>query len=195
MWLPYASTCTGSSIEAAARPVRNPPSSCLSAWVAPCMRRFNSLMSNLPVDITLSLVLQTFLANVSCKRLLQTSRRATLHSAGNDGAASRPAQDRADRTRFGDREYDDRQRRLAGKRECGRVHDLVAALQRLRVGQAVKARGQSILLRIGAVDSIDIGRLQHGLRIDFGGAQHRRGVGGEERIAGAAAKQHDAAFG
>jgi len=38
-------------IEAAARPVRKPPSSCLRACVAPCMRRFNSLTSNLPVGI------------------------------------------------------------------------------------------------------------------------------------------------
>src|SRR5882724_7300249 len=91
---------------------------------------------------------------------LQTSRRATkLRSAGNDGPATSAAQDRADRTRFGDREYDDRQRRLAGKRECGRVHDLVAALQRLRVGQTVKALGSSVLLGIGAVDPIDIGSL------------------------------------
>ena len=55
MWRAIGSTCTGSSIEAEARPVRKPPSSCLSDWVAPCMRRFNSLMSKLPVGMTLSL--------------------------------------------------------------------------------------------------------------------------------------------
>ena len=50
----YVRNCTGSSMDAAARPVRKPPSSCLSAWVAPCMRRFTSLMSKPGVGITLS---------------------------------------------------------------------------------------------------------------------------------------------
>src|SRR6202045_3747118 len=109
-------------MEAAARPVRKPPSSCLRACVAPCMRRFNSLMSNLSVGITL------FPPEWLSPR--PPGLRA-VPSAGDDRAVARAAQDRADRTRLGDREHDDRQRRLAGKRECGRIHDLVAAFNRL----------------------------------------------------------------
>src|SRR5205807_1039024 len=112
--------------EAAARPVRNPPSSCFRAWVAPCIRRFNSLMSNLPVDITLSP--QKTLGGD--RRALARGRRAQSWSA-DDGATTGATQDGPNRARFGDREHDDRQRRLAGKRECGRIHHLVAALDGL----------------------------------------------------------------
>src|SRR5207302_5796048 len=52
----------------------------------------------------------------------------TSPSAGDDRTATGAAQDRTYRTRLRDREHDDRQRRLAGKRECGRVHYLVVAL-------------------------------------------------------------------
>ena len=34
--------------------MRSPPSSCLSDWVAPCMRRFSSLMSNVALAMALS---------------------------------------------------------------------------------------------------------------------------------------------
>src|ERR1700751_152944 len=101
-------------MEAEARPVRRPPSSCLSDWVAPCMRRFNSLMSKLCVGITLSPP-ENLIVETACTR-----RRLAPPSARDDGAVARTTQDCADRTRLGDREYDDRQRRLAGKRECGR---------------------------------------------------------------------------
>ena len=94
-----------------------------------------------------------------------------------------------------DREHDDRHTVFAGKRECGRVHDLVVALDRLRMGQTVEPLGGRVLFRIGAVDAVDIGGLQHRLRADFGGAQDRGGIGGEERIAGSTAEQHDATLG
>jgi hypothetical protein len=108
---------------------------------------------------------------------------------------ARAAQDRADRTRLGDREYDDRQRRLAGKRECCRIHDLVAALDRLRMRQAVESLGLRALFGIGIVDAVDIGGLQHRLRADFGRAQHRGRICREERIAGSTAEQDDASLG
>src|SRR5580700_6729338 len=141
-------------MEAEARPVRRPPSSCLSDWVAPCMRRFTSLMSKLPVGITLSRFSQSFLS----RRLFEKN-----HSAGNDGPATGSAQDLADRARLGNREYDDRQRRLAGKGECGRIHDLVAAFDCLRMRQAVEALGGWVLFGIGVVDPVDIGGLENGL--------------------------------
>src|SRR4029079_17051731 len=96
-------------MDAAARPVRKPPSSCLSAWVAPCMRRFNSLMSKPGVGITLPSL------ETSRWRLKAGGSKRHRHvSAGDNRAVAGPAQDRADRTRLGDREYDDRQRCLAG---------------------------------------------------------------------------------
>src|SRR5882724_11846710 len=129
-------------MDAAARPVRRPPSSCLSDWVAPCMRRFNSLMSKPGVGITLLLRNQP-------PASFRPAVRSAGPSAGNNRAVAGTAQDRADRTRLGDREYDDRQRSLAGKRECGHVHHLVAAFDRLRMGQAVETLGGRVFFGIG----------------------------------------------
>ena len=61
--------------------------------------------------------------------------------------------------------------------------------------QTVEPLGGRVLFGIGAVDAIHIGGLQDRLRADFGGPQHSRGIGGEERVAGSAAQQHDPAFG
>ncbi len=63
------------------------------------------------------------------------------------------------------------------------------------MAQPFKSLGGFVLLRVGAVDAVHIGGLEHRLRPDFGGAQHGRGVGGEVRISRAAGEQHDAAFG
>src|SRR3954469_16962549 len=122
-------------MDAAARPVRKPPSSCLSDWVAPCIRRFTSLMSKPGVGITLSL------RKPATGASRPTAQCGTGRSAGDNRAVAGTAQHRADRTRLGNREYDDRQRRLAGKRECGRVHHLVATFDRLRMAQAVETLG------------------------------------------------------
>src|SRR5204862_7625555 len=98
-------------------------------------------MSNLPVGITLS--------------PSETIRRDAMHrarpegvqaaSTGDDGSLAGAAQDRTARIRFRDREYDDRQRRLTGKPECRRVDELVAALDRLRVGQPIERPGGRVL--------------------------------------------------
>ena len=44
--------------------------------------------------------------------------------------------------------------------------------------------------RIGIVDAVDLGRLEQDLGVDLDGAQAGRGVGGEERVAGACAENH-----
>ena len=70
--------------RAAARPVRNPPSSCLKAWVAPCIRRFNSLMSKSPVGMTHSPQKNSWprpLTLCACPSF-------TNWSAGDDGATT-----------------------------------------------------------------------------------------------------------
>src|SRR5947207_13909406 len=132
-------------MDAGARPVRRPPNSCLSDWVAPCMRRFNSLMSKPGVGIILSPPQEPAAGII---RPADRCKPPTL-SAGDNRAVPGTAQDRADRTRFGDREYDDRQRSLAGKRECCRIHHLVAALDRLRMRQAVETLGGRVFFGIG----------------------------------------------
>ena len=59
------------------------------------------------------------------------------------------------------------------------------------MGQPLVALGILVLLWIGAVDAVHVGGLEHGLGADLGGAQDRGGVGGKERIAGAAREQHE----
>src|SRR5271168_4712830 len=129
------------------------------------MRRFNSLMSKPGVGITLSPPKRPTAPPFTGVRSCYLASPST----GDDGTVTGTAQDRADRSRLGNREYDDRQRRLAGKRESGRIHDLVAAFDRLRMGQAVKSLGGRVFFAIGAIDAVDIGGLQHGLGADFGG--------------------------
>src|SRR3974390_76840 len=136
-------------MEAAARPVRKPPSSCLRGCVAPCMRRFSSLMSKLPVGMTLSPPDSCFIVASSPPRL--GVRRP---SASDDGAAAGAAQNCADRARLRDRKHDDRQRSFPGKRECGSVHDLIVAFDGLGMAQAVKSPGGPVFFGISAVDAV-----------------------------------------
>jgi len=96
------------SIEAAARPVRKPPVHCLSAWVAPSCGASIRLCRTSPWTSR-----SPFFANVS--------PRAGGRSAGHDGSATRAEQDRTDRTRFGDREYND-------GRDDSRLREIVASL-------------------------------------------------------------------
>src|SRR5580704_3529645 len=80
-------------------------------------------------------------------------------------------QDGLDRGRARNREDDDRHMVLPGKREGSRVHDLEVAFDRFVVGEPIVAFGARVLLRIGAVDTIDISCLEHGVAAHFGRAK------------------------
>src|SRR5450432_2250073 len=104
----------------AARPVRRPPSSCLSAAVAPSMRRLMSLRSKVSATITL-------LPDVYFLSVIQSENRYPLFGImlvlpGDNRAFALTGQNSADRSRLRDRKHDDRQRGFAGKREGRRVH-------------------------------------------------------------------------
>src|SRR3954454_21367090 len=106
--------------------------------MAPCIRRFTSLMSKLSVGITLLLHI-----------IPATSPHAFPcatgeNSAGDDRPVAGATQHGPDRTGLRDREYDDRQRRLAGKCKGGRIHHLVAALDGLRMRQPFEPCGGRI---------------------------------------------------
>ena len=53
-------------------------------------------------------------------------------------------------------------------------------VQRLLMVEVLVARGVRILFRIGGIDAVDVGRLEHGVAAHLGGAQDRRGIGGED---------------
>src|SRR5262245_36918947 len=180
MWVPYASTCTGSSRPADARPVRSPPNSCFSNWIAPCMRRLSSFMSCVGLAMA---TLECVGALPRACRLRMTAGELPTVLIADDGGASFSAQNRRDRSLFADREHDDRHPVFLGKREGGGIHHFQVALDRLLVGQTVVALRRLILFGIGAVHPVDVGGLEHRVGTDFSGPQDGRGVGRKEGIA------------
>src|SRR6266404_2927175 len=71
------------------------------------------------------------------------------------------------------------------------VHHVEAIIQHLVKGQVRVALRLGIEIRIGIIDSVDLGGLQENLGINLDGAQAGRGVGGEEGIARAGAEYDD----
>src|SRR5262247_1414429 len=127
MWVPYASTCTGSSRLADARPVRSPPNSCFSSWIAPCMRRLSSLMSCVGFAMASP-------SNSLADAPLVCRRACCNCLIADGGGAPFAAQHRRDRSFFADREHDDRHTVFLGKREGGGIHHFQVALDRLPMG-------------------------------------------------------------
>ena len=93
-----------------------------------------------------------------------------------------------------DVEHDDRDLVLARQRDRRGVHHLQVLLQHVHVGERVVALGGLVLARIGRIDAVDLGALQHRIEAHLGGAQGGGGVGGEERIAGAGGEDHHPAL-
>src|SRR5215510_3187542 len=86
----------------------------------------------------------------------------------DNGRAPLPPQDGLYRSFAVDREHDDRHMIFLGKREGGRVHDFQPAIERLPMGQVVIALGIVVLLGVGAVNPIDVCRLQYRAGADLG---------------------------
>ena len=87
----------------------------------------------------------------------------------------------------------DGQRVVHAQRQRGRVHDREAALDRLVVGDLGDELGFGVGARIRVVDAVDaVLRHQQRVSVDLERAQGRRGIGGEERVAGAGREDHDA---
>ena len=97
--------------------------------------------------------------------------------------------------RVGHVEDVDRQAVVHAQRERGRVHHPQAALDRLHVGDLGQELRVGDLRRVGVVDALDpvLGH-QDRLGVDLERPQRRRGVGGEERVAGAGGEDHHPAL-
>src|ERR1700733_14891546 len=83
--------------------------------------------------------------------------------SADSGEVTLPAQDSLDRAVLADRENDDRHPVLAGKRERRAIHDLQVAVERLLMVEALVALGLRLALRIGGINPVDVGRLEHGV--------------------------------
>src|SRR5262245_40019461 len=160
MWVPYASTCTGSSRLADARPVRSPPNSCFSNWIAPCMRRLSSLRS------CVGFAMANLTSVGRYRKLPAGVGGGFAPSIADNGGAPLPAQHCGNRSFLADREHDDRHTIFPSKREGGGIHHFQVALDRLARRQTVVAHGFLVLLRVGAIDPIDVGRFEHSLSGD-----------------------------
>src|SRR6516162_7797902 len=146
------------------------------------MRRLSSLRS----CVGLAMTTPRQIGQVRACRLA-----ATKSSLADHGETSLSAQYRGDRPLLTDREYNDRHTGFPSKgKGCG-VHNLEAARNRLLVGQALVTMRIAVLLRVGAVDAVDVSGLEHGIGADLGGAQNRGRVGCKERIAGSGSKDED----
>src|SRR5215472_12639049 len=148
MWLPYASTCTWSSSAEEARPVRRPPSSCLSEPTAPCMRRLRSFMSNVAAAMVSSAIRGSFVCMVAAP-------------SADRGEVTLAAQDSLDRAGQSDRKNNDRHTVLSSKRERGGIHDFQVAVERFLVAEMLVALGARIAFGIRSIDPVDVGRLEH----------------------------------
>src|SRR6185503_21265554 len=88
----------------------------------------------------------------------------------------------------------DRQLLVAAQRQRSGVHDLEVARDRLVEADPGVARRARVALRIGGVDAVHLGRLEHDLGAHLAAAQRGRRVGGEEGVAGAGSEDHHLAL-
>src|SRR6478752_6293808 len=99
--------CSTSVVEA--RPVRSPPSSCLSEASAPCMRRLRSFMSKESAAMASSAI--------SLLSALPVEPHPVGQALADGGEMAFPAQHGLDCPPRADREHDDRHTVFPGKRE------------------------------------------------------------------------------
>src|SRR3989440_1611308 len=117
-----------------------------------------------------------------------------LTSYVNQSALVLSADHPAQRVALENAEHVDRQFLVAAQRQRGGIHHLEVARDRLVEADPAVALRARVALRVGGVDAVDLGALEHDLGPDLAAAQRRRGVGGEERIAGARGEHHDLAL-
>ncbi len=75
----------------------------------------------------------------------------------------------------------------------GEVHDLKASVEHFLVGYVGELRGCWVFLRVGGVDAVNAGALEHHVGLYLDAAQARPGVGGEVGVAGAGREDADIA--
>ena len=83
---------------------------------------------------------------------------------------------------------------FGAKGESGSVHYAQMQFDGILIGKQRETLGVRIFLGVGVVNAVDFGGFQQRVHTQFAGAESRRGIGGKERIAGAAAKDDDASF-
>jgi hypothetical protein len=101
-----------------------------------------------------------------------------------------PAHHAHQRAGFEDTEDAYRHLLVAAQRECGRVHHLEPLGDGLVEADPRIPLGSRIARRVGGVDAVDLGRLEHHLGTDLGSAQRGGRVRGEERISRPAGEDH-----
>jgi hypothetical protein len=101
----------------------------------------------------------------------------------NHGAFVLAEDDRFQRAGLEDAEDVDRQLLVAAQGQCRGIHYLQVPADRFVEADAVVALRRRILLRVGGIHAIHLGRLDDDLGADLRAAQRGCRIGGEERVA------------
>src|SRR5665213_343318 len=105
------------------------------------------------------------------------------------------AQDYAlDVARYQEVEHEDRYVIVHAERDCRVVHDLYASVKHLEIIQVVELDRVGIELRVGRIDTIDLGCLEDHIGFDLDCAERSSRVSGEVRVAGTRGEDHHPAF-
>src|SRR5258706_15600084 len=160
-----------SSSPVCARPVRTFPRSPLNAWM----------------------VLSIFCSVVFFRSAI-TMAISHRKSYVNQRAFVLAQDDPAQCILLEDAEDVDRQLLVTAQRQRGRVHHLEVAHDRLVEADAREALRARIALRIGGVDAVALGRLDHDLGAHLAAAQRRCRVGREKGIGGSGGEKEDLAL-
>src|SRR6476620_8925035 len=159
---------TWSRMPVCARPVRTLARSPLNAW--------------------------TLLSIFWCVVFFRSAMTMVTSSYVNKGALIFAQHHPAQGVLLEDVEHVDRELLVAAQRERGGVHDLEVLVDRLVEADLRVALRARVALGVGGVDAVDLGALKHDLGAHLAAAQRGRGIGGEERIAGAGGEDHHLAF-
>src|SRR5579884_1179315 len=123
-----------------------------------------------------------------------TLSMASLLGAADQRADLLALDDAADVALLGNVEDDDGDVVLFAEGEGGLVHDAQVPADAFVEGQMSVAIGVSEFMRVFVIDAVYVRGLENSAGADFVGAQGSGGIGGEERVAGAAGQHDDAPF-
>lgn len=114
-------------------------------------------------------------------------------SGGDDGADGLSGDSAGDVAGSVEVEDDDGESLLGAHGECGHVHDAELLVEGLFEGEVVEACGVGVFFGVGGVDAVDFGGFEDGIALEFGGAEGRGGVCGEEGVSDASGEDDDLA--
>src|SRR5207248_6433100 len=97
-------------------------------------------------------------------------------------------------TGVGEVEHDDGDVVLTAKRYRRMIHHAQVFVDQVKVAEPGKSLGLRIRHWVRIIDAVDLGRLEHDLRLDLDRPERGRRIGAEVGIAAAGGEDHNAAL-